>query len=215
MKVNNVITYNVEDSAKRIDEILNASNDNFKDSNTIPNRDTLTFSNGFYVGVTAIFIDIVGSSDMTDAHRRPVLAKIYRSFISECVAIMNSNTMCKEININGDCVWGIFDTRTSTDIDDVLDIAGQLRSLVKILNYKLKKKGYEQIKCGVGIDDGRALMGRNGRNSTIIGGNIYQNLKEKYKAFFTQFYDSNECGYLYEGDIINIGMDHWYKENCK
>lgn len=245
MEVNNVFSYKVEESAKRIDDILNSSNDNFKDKDVVPSRELLTFSNGFYIGVTALFIDIVGSSNMTDEHKRPVLAKIYRSFISECVAIMNSNRMCKEININGDCVWGIFDTKTKTDIDEILDIAGKLSSLVKILNYKLKKKGYEQIKCGIGIDDGRALMikagysgsgindvvwmgdvvnsachlankaGRNGRKTTIISENIHNNLKDEYKKFFTQFFDYNEGGYLYEGDIISIGMDKWYKENCK
>lgn len=245
MEVKNIITYKVEDSAKRIDDILNASNDNFKDNKTIPNRETLTFSNGFYVGVTAIFIDIVDSSNMTDEHKRPVLAKIYRSFISECVAIMNSSIMCKEININGDCVWGIFDTRTKTDIDTALNIAAKLSSLIMILNYKLNKKGYEQIQCGIGIDDGRALMikagysgsgindvvwmgdvvnsachlsnkaGRDGRKKTVIGGNIYCNLSEKNKSFFTQFYDYSENSYLYEANIIDIEMDEWYEKNCK
>lgn len=47
---------------------------------------------------------------MTDEHKRPTLAKMYRAFLSECVAIMNAETDCKEININGDCVWGVFDT---------------------------------------------------------------------------------------------------------
>ena len=59
------------------------------------------------VNVNSLFIDIVGSSDMTDVHKRPTLAKIYRCFISECTAIMNDaalGDLCKEINIHGDCV---------------------------------------------------------------------------------------------------------------
>ena len=89
MESNNKISYDINKSSDRIDEILNASNSNYSDKNYIPARSTLTYNNGYYVHVTALFIDIVGSSDMTNDHLRPTLAKIYRSFISECVAIMN------------------------------------------------------------------------------------------------------------------------------
>lgn len=94
-------TYKIEDSASRMDDILDASDN----ENNIPSRDKLTFKNGYYVDVTSIFIDIVDSSKLTDGHnnKRPTLAKMYRCFLSECVAIMNSYTICKEININGDC----------------------------------------------------------------------------------------------------------------
>ena len=168
MEVSKTYNYKVEDSAKRIDDILNLSNENFIDSKTIPSRDLLTYTNGYYVGVTAIFIDIVDSSNMTEEHRRPVLAKIYRGFISECVAIMQSSSMCKEININGDCAWGIFETHTKTDIDVSLNIAAKLNTLINILNYKLEKKGYMTIECGIGIDDGRALMVKAGYSGSGI-----------------------------------------------
>ena len=48
--------------------------------------------------------------------------------------------MCKEININGDCVWGVFETPKKSDVDNVISVAAQLNSMIKILNYKLKKK---------------------------------------------------------------------------
>ena len=90
MEVTNSISFDVDKSSERMDEILDAGNGNYSDSKSIPSRSSLTYTNGFYVYVTALFIDIVDSSDMTDEHRRPVLAKIYRCFISECTAIMNS-----------------------------------------------------------------------------------------------------------------------------
>lgn len=126
MESNNTIIYNVDNSASRIDDILNSSNNNFYDSKKIPSRDSLTYINGVYVDVTSIFIDIVGSSDMTDDHNRPTLAKMYRSFISESVAILNSYYECKEINIHGDCVWGVFDTQMKSDIDDVFHVQRKL-----------------------------------------------------------------------------------------
>ena len=89
-KKENSYTYKVEDSVSRMNDILDASNNDYCDKDSIPARSSLTYKNGFYVNITAIFIDIVGSSDMTDEHKRPTLAKMYRAFLSECVAIMNA-----------------------------------------------------------------------------------------------------------------------------
>ncbi len=236
-------SYRVEDSAQRIDDILNASDDDYiDDGNSIPSRDKLTYKNGHYVNVTALFIDIVDSSKLTDGHKRPTLAKMYRSFLSECVAIMNSWTMCKEISINGDCVWGVFETPYKSDVDNVILVAAQLNSMVKILNYKLRKKEYDTISIGIGIDDGRALMvkagysrsgindviwmgdvvnsachlankaGRNARETIIVTSQVYNNLNEHNKGLLNSYTD----GYVtrYEGDIISLDMEKWYKENC-
>lgn len=237
-------TYKVEDSANRMDEILNASDNNYEDNgNDIPARSNLTYKNGFYVNVTAVFIDIVDSSKLTDGHKRPTLAKMYRAFLSECVAIMNSWEMCKEININGDCVWGVFETQKKSDVDNVISVAAQLNSMIKILNYKLGKKGYDKISVGIGIDDGRALMvkagysgsgindivwmgdvvntachlankaGRSGRKRIVITNKIYDNLNDKHKGFFSSYTDGIIV--RYEGDVIRTEMENWYKENCK
>lgn len=245
MESKNKISYNVNKSSDRMDEILDANNSNYSDKDYIPTRSSLTYNNGYYVNVTALFIDIVGSSDMTDEHLRPTLAKIYRSFISECVAIMNSEEICKEISINGDCVWGVFETPKKSDVDTVISISAKLYSMIKILNYKLKKKSYKEISVGIGIDDGRALMiqagysgssineviwmgdvvnsachlanraGRNGREVVVFPHVIYNNINDHNRSLFKAYYDSNENRNLYEGTIINTDMDEWYKENCK
>ena len=242
-KKNNSYTYSFEDSASRLDDILNASDNNYCDKEYIPERSKLTFKNGYYVYVTAIFIDIVGSSDMTDGHRRPTWAKIYRAFLSECVAIMNSETACKEVNINGDCVWGVFDTPLKADIDNVISVSAKLYSMIKILNYKLMKKGYPEISVGIGIDYGRALMvkagyvgsgindviwmgdvvnsachlcstaGRNGRKTIVISDIVYNKLNAHHQSLFKNYTDWRNP--KYEGNIINKKMNEWYKKNCK
>ena len=245
MEVTNHVSYDVDKSAKRIDEILDAGNGNFEDKSSLPSRSSLTYTNGFYVNITALFIDIAGSSEMTDEHKRPVLAKTYRSFISECTAIMNSESICKEINIHGDCVWGVFETPTKPDIDDVFSIAAKLNSLIQILNYKLRKKGYSTISVGIGMDYGRALMvkagysgsglndviwmgdvvnsashlsneaGRNGRKTLVVSSCIYGNLNEHNQRLLSSFYSSTDWKTKYEGNIINTEMDKWYEEHCK
>lgn len=95
----NFIEYDFDKSLQRIDEILNASSDSYQERQSIPSRSQLTYTNGFYVNCTAIFVDICDSSNLTNEHRRPVLGKIYRSFISELVASFNGFRRCKEVNI--------------------------------------------------------------------------------------------------------------------
>lgn len=243
MEVTNHISYDVDKSSERMDEILNAGNENYSDSSSIPARSTLTYTNGYYVYITALFIDIVGSSDMTDEHKRPTLAKMYRSFISECTAIMNSNSLCKEISINGDCVWGVFETPYQSNIDTVFGITAQLNSLIKILNYKLRKKEYSEISVGIGMDYGRALMvkagysgsglndviwmgdvvnsachiankaGRDGKRPIVVSSCIYSNLNGANQKLLNSTYI--DWTTHYEGDLINIAMDTWYEEHCK
>lgn len=38
------------------------------------------------------------------------------------------NLGCKEININGDCVWGVFDTPKKTDVDKVISVVTKLNT---------------------------------------------------------------------------------------
>lgn len=229
--------YNFEDSLNRIDEILNANSENYEELNYIPNRDKLTFINGFYVQCTAVFVDIRESSKMTDQHRRPVLAKIYRSFISETVAIFNGNSTCKEVSIQGDCVWAVFDTLYKEDIRSVLSSCAQVNSLINVLNIKFNRKGYQRIDVGIGVDYGRALMIKAGyKGSSIndviwmgdvvnqachlssykdahimISSIVYDNLEniqyEKWRDWFTKKAGKD----YYFGNIINVEMNDWVK----
>ena len=191
-------TYKVEDSASRMDDILDASDNDYEDNgSSIPSREKLTYNNGYYVNVTAVFIDIVNSSKLTDGHKRPTLAKMYRAFLSECVAIMNSWKMCKEININGDCVWGVFETPLKSDIDNIISVAAQLNSMINILNYKLKKKQYDIINVGIGIDYGRALMVKAGYSGSGINEIVWMG-----DVVNTACHLANKAGRIFRKTII-------------
>jgi len=148
--------YDYEKSIERIDDILNKQDSSFEEVKSFPS--TLTFKNGFYVNATALFVDIRDSSTLTDKHKRPALAKIYRSFISEVIAILNGNLNCKYINVDGDCVSGVYETPNKIDVDSVFNDACRISSIVDILNCKLKKKNITEIKIGIGLDDGRLLL---------------------------------------------------------
>lgn len=168
----NFTTYDHKNSDERIQEILN-STEAFEELADIPSRDRLTYSNGFYVNCTAVFIDIRGSSELANTHTRPVLGKLYRAYLSECVAVMNGDSNCREIFINGDCVSGIFSTPYKTNINEAFSAAARLNSVTKLLNWRLEQKGYTTFRCGIGMAYGRALMLKAGYKGSGINDVIW------------------------------------------
>lgn len=235
----NYIYYNFDKSLSRIDEILNASDQSYVEKSSIPQRDSLTYTNGFYVNCTAVFVDICGSSELPNVHRRPVLAKIYRSFISEVIAIFNGNENCREVNVQGDCVWAIFNTLCQDDIRGVLYNCAQVNSLISILNFKLQKKDYQTFKVGIGVDYGRALMIKAGykgssindvvwmgdvvnqasnlcvlgnntfNNPIVISTTVYKKLRITADDRWNEWFIYNCSDDCYHGDIVPVFMNYW------
>ncbi len=165
-------SYEFENSLKRIDDILDYSgNDYDNELSQIPAESKLTYTNGFYVDCSAVFIDLRDSKGLTTKFSRPVMAKIYRSFISECTAIINENEDCKYLFIEGDCVWGIFEAQYKSQIDSCVITIARLNSLMHVLNIKIKKKGwknFEPIKAGIGAAYGNSLLIKSGASGTGI-----------------------------------------------
>jgi class 3 adenylate cyclase len=237
----NPIDYDLEKSVARIDEILKAEDSSFEEKDSIPSRDTLTFNNGFYVNCSAIFVDIRKSSELTDFHKNRVLAKLYRAYISEVVAVINGNKKCVEINVVGDCVSGVFDIIEKTDIDTVFTTACTISSLIKILNCRLTKFKIRTITVGIGVSWGRALMTKagydgSGINEVIWMGNVvnetsklasYGN-RESYdqemmisKVFHFNLSEENKKWFTWnqirECYQANVGikyMNDWHTQNC-
>ncbi|EIU6823006.1 adenylate/guanylate cyclase domain-containing protein [Vibrio parahaemolyticus] len=160
--------YDFEKSRGRIDEILQGADTAYIEKESIPSRDDLTFTNGFNVWCTALFVDIRKSKELNRTHTNPVLAKIYKTYISELVAIIKSHTKIREICIEGDCVWGIFDTPQKSDIDEVFSIGAQVSSLIDVLNIKYRKRGYSELTVGIGMSYGKSLLVKSGHKGSGI-----------------------------------------------
>ena len=176
MEVKSNITYDFEKSRERIDDMLNSSGE-YEYTDDIQKRSTLTYENGYYIDCYALFVDIRDSSKLPDAHNRNVLAKLYRSYISEVTAIMQSSENCKEINIVGDCVNGIYICHSKDDVMEPFSAAFTINGIVQTLNYKSSKKDYTSLAIGIGIAKGRALMVQagfkgSGLNDVIWMGNV-------------------------------------------
>ncbi|MFE2877476.1 hypothetical protein ACFXG6_20685 [Streptomyces roseus] len=235
--------YDHVSSARRIKDYLTSPTGSYEEVNSLPDRDELTFSNGFYANCSAIFVDIRKSSQLPSHYKRPRLARIYRAYLSELVAIFNGDQNTREINIAGDATWAVVNTPYMTDVDAVFNLGAKAHSMVRVLNYELKKASYGQpIKVGIGMSWGRALMIKAGYSGSGINDVVYMGdvVNEAAKlanygssgwnipplvtssAFYGNLNEHNQ-GLLkhdysrscYTGDVINSTMEDWLKENCK
>jgi len=188
-------------------------------------------------------MDIRESSKLPDKYRRPTLAKIFRSYISESVAVLNANSKCKEINIHGDSVWGVFNTPKMSDIDSAFSTAARLSSVVDILNCRFKKKtnNIEPITVGIGMDYGRALMLKAGYKGSAINDVVWMgdvvNQATNLCSYGNKSYGDRELMLssvihqnlnehnqslvyynsgrsCYHGNIHNTAMNNWVNQNC-
>ena len=232
--------YIFDKSLERVDSILSNSTP-LEELDYIPSKDKLTYSNGFYINCSALFADIRESSSLTDSYNRPKIAKLYRAYISEVVAIINGNEYCSEIKIVGDCVSGIFSTPYPSGIIAVVSSAYMISSLIQTLNCKFSKAGIAPIQVGIGISYGRALMVQAGFQGSKINdivwmgdvvneacklsgldvpygqfahirvSNTIYNNLDQQNADLFRRDITHDC---YQGNIINIKMKEWYDNNC-
>lgn len=234
-------TYDFTKSISNFDDILNSSDSNYDNHEGIPNKTNLTFTNGYYVDVTVLFIDIRGSKELSKKHTRPVLAKIYRSYISEVISVIRGNPFISEINVEGDGIWAVFNTTKKDDVDTVFQTAFALTSLIDILNVKLSKKGYSEINVGIGIDDGESLFikagykgsginevvwlgkvvgqaallcsnaNKNGNYRIMLSERVFNCLSEKNKSFLHK----NESYDCFHSRAVRSDMNNWVEVNRK
>jgi len=148
----------------------------------------------------------------------------------------------REIYIEGDCVWGVFNTPYKTDVDTIFCTAAEAASLIDTLNVKLRKKKYSEITVGIALHDADVLMIKAGYNGsginevtwigklvgetadlcskanrwnskrTLYSQAFYNNLSDDYKKTINWLY-WNTAYDCYEGETINIAMNNWVQEN--
>lgn len=226
--------FNFEKSLERIDALLNDST-TYDDADDIPKIEDLTFKNGKYVKCAAIFIDLRGSTNLikTQGRKSKTLARLYRAYISEIVAIVNSFQTCNEINIVGDCISAIFSGETEeseSPVIEALQAASMSNGMMKVLNVKYKKKwgsNFQEIKAGIGVALGRALVIKAGFSGSGIKDLIYMgdvvNRASKMCGLAYKVYTSPICvteavyvsagTYIANSDTQETYQDFLYEEN--
>jgi len=232
--------YDFNKSIDRISEILNASDSLYEEKDYIPSRDLLTFSNGFYVNCSALFVDIRGSKLLNEKHRKPTLAKIYKTYISEIIAVLRGNQTVHEIFIEGDCVWAIFNTPNKSDVNHLFETAACVSSLIEILNIKYCRKSYSALTVGIGLSYGQSLYIKSGYKGSGINEAVWigklvseaakicsygnKTYDDKEMMVSDIFYNNLSDDYkkmlsknynrsCYHGKVINLTMNEWVKKN--
>lgn len=233
-------SYSFSDSLLRMDEILAAGDaSELTESEGIPSRDRLTYTNGFYTYGSALFVDMRGSSDLAKKHRRPTLARLYRAYVSEITAILRYGLQVRELNIHGDAVWAVYDTTQKSHIDDVFSVAAQAHSISMILSHKLQKAGFSPIKVGIGMSYGRVLMIKAGYKGSGINDVVWMgdavneashlsNYGNKNwndeplmvsSVFWNNLNDHNQAlltwnmgRACYHGNVVNLSMNEWLQQ---
>ena len=161
MKSNNIL-YDFKQSEKRIEEIFNTS---YEEQIHVPLRDSLNDESGFYVNVSSIFVDVRDSISLNHEYPREILSKIYKSFVSEVVAIMNGDMYCQEINLISTSICGIFETSSDDSYASLVDTALRINGIARLINSKIDG----DIRVGIGVDYGCALMTKVGDEIVYAG----------------------------------------------
>ncbi len=166
------MSYDYLNGKKSVEEILN--NTAKIDNKDVPKDETnFTYGNGIRSWISSIFIDIIGSTNLIKNNDELIVAKVLRSFTSEAISILNLTNTVRQIGVRGDCVYGIYSTPEKKDIYELFDIVCYLNDMVKMLNKIFKKRGYPEIKAGIGLASGHDLIIKAGKKGTGINDRIW------------------------------------------
>ncbi|WP_273708582.1 adenylate/guanylate cyclase domain-containing protein [Leuconostoc mesenteroides] len=173
--------YDYKKGAQRVDEILNSEIVIKNDSETLPKDDSkFSFSNGYYVWITAIFVDIRDSSQLfsqAGLENAEETGKLIRAFTSEIIEILRlpngDSDFLREIGIRGDCVYATFSTPLKSDILACADKTFYINTYLNMLNKKLVKLGKPEFKAGIGMASGQELVLKAGRDHTGINSKVW------------------------------------------
>lgn len=166
------MSYNYKESKKRVDDILYSKTEIVK-KERIPSSDSeFTYSNGIKSWVGAIFVDMVGSSDLCKSPDEKT-ARIFRAFCSEIIAIMKDDSNYRQIGIRGDCVYSINTAAYQSDLVDMFETAVLIHTFMKMFRKQLENKGYEPIRAGIGLGCSEDLIIKAGQSGSGINDKIW------------------------------------------
>ncbi len=194
--------YDYKEGKKRIESILK-DNMEVLEKDKLPNDNELTFSNGYYSWVTAIFVDLRDSSKIFNKEDKEEVSKMIRSFTSEIIEILRKDDLLREIGIRGDCVYAIYTTPKQGDIDTIFTYACYVNTFLNMLNKLLEQNNFETINAGIGVATSQELVVKAGRKGVDINNKVWigdavtkaSNLSSIGDKLFTPRMSISSCTY--------------------
>lgn len=157
----------------RLTEIIQ-SKTKIEEKKSIPKRDQeFTYENGIKAWVGAIFIDIVDSSSLFKNQKQETVARVIRAFSDGIINILKSNDKYRQIGIRGDSVFGIYSTDYQKDVLELLNVAADCNSFLKLLNSVLVKNNFPSIRAGIGLGLSQDLIIKVGKSGTGINDMVW------------------------------------------
>lgn len=166
------MSYNRESSRDRVDDMLSSKTEIVKKDSIPSNDDEFTYANGIKAWVGAIFIDMVGSSELCKSADEKT-ARIFRAFCSEIIAILKDDPNYRQIGIRGDCVYSINSTPDKSDLVEMFNTAVKIHTFMKMFRKLLEKHGYPIIRAGIGLGCSYDLIVKAGQNGSGINDKIW------------------------------------------
>jgi adenylate cyclase len=140
--------------------------------------------------VTVLFSDIVGFTSLSERADPAALVKQLNEYLSGMVARVfeNAGTLDKFIGDAIMAVWGNVSSRgVEQDAKAAVRAALGMRSALRTLNAGWKAEGRDELGCGIGINQGEAIVGNIGSyqpherlDPTVIGDSV--NLASRLEA---------------------------------
>ncbi len=166
------MAYDFKESKKRVDDILSSKTEIVKKDNIPASDSEFTYSNGIKAWVGAIFVDMVGSSELCKSPDEKT-ARIFRAFCSEIIAIMKDDANYRQIGIRGDCVYSINTANYRSDLEKMFDTAVRIHTFMNMYRKQLNKHGYDSIKAGIGLGCSEDLIIKAGQSGSGINDKIW------------------------------------------
>ena len=189
-------SYNFVASYGRDQDLSRRARHDYVESHTLPSRDIPHFLESILRRMLSSVrghSQVIGSACQVQPAE---VSQLYRAFVSEMVALMDGSELCREVNIVGDGVWGVFNTPYTVDVDDVFSTAAMVGSIVKFLNHQLREHNFEPIAVGIGLSYGRALVIKAGYSGSGISDVVYMgdvvNQAAKLSSFGCQVYGDRQ-----------------------
>lgn len=164
--------YKYKKGRDRVNFILNDKN-NVEVTKKVPDKKKFSYNNSFYSNVTAVFVDIKNSTKLFGENKRTSTSKIIRAFTSEIIEILNYDDNLREIGIRGDCVYAIYTCSSNEENYRIAEKAIYINTYIKMLNKMLLEKKMETIKVGIGVNNGKELVVKMGKEGTKINNLVW------------------------------------------
>lgn len=206
-------TYDYINGKKRIENILNDSND-IEEKDKVPTEEKFTYHNGYYAWVTAVFVDIKDSTTLFAENRKASTSRIIRSFTSEIIEILKNDNNLREIGIRGDCVYAVYTTVSEEENDEIANKVFFVNTFLNMLNKILINKKMKTIDAGIGVSTAKELVVKAGREGSGINNLVWIGKAVTYASKFSSM--ANRDGYrsiIFSDSFYNSMIDKLCKRN--